>query len=68
LQKATFEVCGKRPARRNDVLRVECSHDYRILVDLLYKHPELAKEDFELIREIFDWRTKKILASAEARA
>ena len=68
MQKATCEVCGKRPVRRDDVLCVECSHAYRILVDLLNEHPELAKEDFELIKEIFDWRTKKILAQAEVRA
>jgi hypothetical protein len=55
----TCEVCRKAPASRDDILCLECSRMYTILLDLLSAHPELAAEDLERLKELFDWRMQK---------
>jgi hypothetical protein len=56
----TCEACGKSPARTDDILCPDCTYYYGILRDLLDEHPELAAESLDRLKEIFEWRTKKI--------
>jgi hypothetical protein len=54
------EACGKEQARKNDILCSDCSYYYGILRDLLDEHPELAANSLDRIKELFEWRMKKI--------
>jgi hypothetical protein len=54
------EVCGKAPVKLDDILCLECSRAYSMLHELLDYFPNLEKEDLTRIKDIFEWRTKKI--------
>lgn len=56
------EVCQKAPAKEHDIMCPDCAHSFGVLRELLRDHPELARDDFERLRQLFDWRMKKILA------
>lgn len=58
--EAACEVCGKAPARRADLLCPDCSRAFTIMLELLANHPELAADDLERIKEVFQWRMEKI--------
>jgi hypothetical protein len=57
------EACGKREARKGDILCSECNYYYLILRDLLDEHPELAVNELDRLKELFQWREKKIHVS-----
>ena len=54
------EACGKTEARKDDILCSDCAYYYKILRDLTDEHPELAVDSLDRIKQIFEWRTKKI--------
>jgi hypothetical protein len=54
------EACGRSPARQNDILCSDCAHYYTILRELLDEHPELAANELDRLKELFQWREKKI--------
>jgi ABC-type nitrate/sulfonate/bicarbonate transport system substrate-binding protein len=54
------EACGKAEARKDDILCSDCSYYYGVLRDLLEEHPELVAESLDRIKEVFEWRMKKI--------
>jgi hypothetical protein len=60
LPNVLCEVCGNAPARRDDLLCSDCSYAYKVLAELLERHPDLTKEAFDRLKEIYEWRTKKI--------
>ena len=53
------EACGKAPAKRDDILCLDCSRAYSILKELLGEYPDLAIEDLGRIKEIYEWYVKK---------
>jgi hypothetical protein len=59
LEELTCEACGKAPANNGDILCVDCDHAYFILLDLLRKHPKVAKDDLTRLRDLLDWRNQK---------
>ncbi len=59
MAETTCEVCGKAPAKRDDILCVDCSRAYRILLELLDEYPGLGADDLARVRETFEWRMKK---------
>ena len=59
MAETTCEVCGKAPAKRDDILCVDCSRAYRILLELLDEYPGLGADDLERVRDIFEWRLRK---------
>lgn len=54
------EACGKAEARKDDILCSDCVYYYKILRDLTDEHSELAVDSLDRIKQIFEWRTKKI--------
>ena len=58
MPELTCEACKAAPANNGDILCTDCGHDYAILLDLLRKHPEMGKDDFTRLKELFDWRSK----------
>jgi len=53
------EACEKAPAKKDDILCVDCSRAYGILLELLLEHPDIQWEDVARISEIYQWRTRK---------
>ena len=49
------EVCGKHPARKEDILCEECAEYYIILMDLLARNPDALNR----LRKLRDWREEK---------
>jgi hypothetical protein len=60
LPSLVCEACDKAPARKDDILCSDCAYYYGILRELLDEHPELAAESLDRLKEIFEWRMKKI--------
>jgi len=58
------EACGKSQARNGDILCSDCAHYYAILRDLTNEHPELAANELDRLKEIFQWREKQIQLSS----
>jgi len=54
------EVCAKPLDRVGDLLCGDCSHAFTVMLELLHTHPEIAANDIERIKEVFEWRLKKI--------
>ncbi len=54
------EVCAKAVAKKGDLLCQDCSAAFTIVLELLAHHPELAADDLERIKEVFEWRMEKI--------
>jgi len=38
----------------------DCAHYYMILRELLDEHPEVAVNELDRLKELFQWREKKI--------
>jgi len=53
------EACGEAQAKRDDILCLDCSRAYGILVDLLTDHPGLGGKDLRRIVEMYEWYAKK---------
>ena len=53
------EACRELPAKSGDILCADCSQAYVVLLDLLRRHPELGKEDFSRLENLFAWRNKR---------
>ncbi len=60
MPRANCEACGKGPAKLDDILCVDCSRAYGLLRDLLDEVPHLEMEDLDRIKDIFEWRMKKL--------
>jgi hypothetical protein len=60
LPKMVCEACGKAQARPGDILCTDCAYYYSILRDLIDEHPELAVNELDRLKDIFQWREKKI--------
>lgn len=61
------EACGKREARKDDILCNDCAHYYMILRDLLDEHPELAANELDRLKELFQWWEKKIQLTSKVK-
>jgi hypothetical protein len=53
------EACGKSQARYGDILCSDCAHYYAILRELMSQHPDLAVNELDRLKEIFQWREKE---------
>lgn len=53
------EACRKAPAKRDDILCLDCTRAYSILMELLSENPDLASEDLSRIKEIYEWYVKR---------
>jgi hypothetical protein len=56
------EVCENAPAKDHDIMCSDCAHHYTVLAQILKEQPSLVGEDFDRLHELFDWRSKKVLA------
>ena len=56
---APCEVCRVAPARKKDLLCPACSRAFILMLELLHNHPELAAEDLQRIKDVFEWRMSK---------
>lgn len=52
------DICGKAPAKRDDVMCLDCARAYRVLFDLMQDYPELKKEDLDRLKAVFEWRMR----------
>jgi hypothetical protein len=59
LYPACSEVCGKAEARRDDILYTDCAYN-KVLREFTEEYPELAVDSLDRIKQICDWRTKKM--------
>jgi hypothetical protein len=59
LPKMVCEACGKAQARYGDILCSDCAYYYSILRELIDEHPELAVNEIDRLKELFQWREKK---------
>jgi hypothetical protein len=58
MQGRSCEFCKKAPAMVDNTLCSGCSYLYRMLVELLERHPDLAKGDFDRLKEMYEWRAE----------
>jgi hypothetical protein len=58
------EVCAAALARRDDILCMDCSRAFTLTLELLRAHPELAGEDLDRIKRVFEWRMQKVRLAA----
>ena len=63
MQDIVCEACGKASAKRDDILCLDCSRAYRILMDLFAEYPNLADADIGRIMKIYEWYSKKTEAT-----
>lgn len=61
------DLRGLQEGSSDDILCLDCSLAYVILLKLLYEHPELAEDDVRRVAEVFEWRMKKT-ATSESEA
>jgi hypothetical protein len=54
------EVCQKGMAKPGDFLCGDCSRAFTLMLELLRGHPELSSHDLARVRDVFEWRMKKI--------
>lgn len=59
MAELTCQACGKAPANNGDILCADCARTYFILLDLLKKHPEVAKDDLTRLMDLLDWHNQK---------
>jgi glycosyltransferase involved in cell wall biosynthesis len=64
------EICRNAPARTDDILCVDCSRAYGLLLEVLHDHQYLAPDDLEHLGQALEWKMNNtgLLARAEAKA
>ena len=60
MSRPSCEACSKAPAKLDDILCVDCSRAYGLLIELLDEVPNLEEDDLDRIKSIYEWRAKKI--------
>jgi hypothetical protein len=60
MENMPCQICQQTPAKRDDVLCSDCAYLYQIVAELFERYPDLKKEDFDSMKEIYEWRTKKL--------
>jgi hypothetical protein len=58
--ESVCEVCGKSTAKTDGLLCSDCSRGFELVLELLHSHPELVAQDLEHVKDIFEWRMKKM--------
>jgi len=53
------EACAKSQARNGDILCSDCAYYYAILSELMNQHPELAANELDRLKEVFQWWEKE---------
>jgi hypothetical protein len=59
------EACGKAQARNDYILCSDCARYYTILSELIDEYPQLAADELDRLKELFQWREKKMELSSK---
>lgn len=54
------EVCAAPISKSDDLLCPDCSYAFTQMLEVIHGHPDIDIKDFERIRQVFEWRIRKM--------
>jgi hypothetical protein len=60
MKETACAVCANALERNEDLLCGDCSRAFTLMLELMRYHPEIDAKDLARIKDVFEWRTKRL--------